>query len=146
MPTTWRGQDGQVSIAGTPETVIGGVYAWTVVTEFAPLESTVMGNVWRSYRPGLPGWNGTMTARFDNTEGQDQLLATVTGLTPAGTLEGKVKFVINDQNDPTPGTRYLEGDVIITGVSLTAELENIIDASYTFQGNNELTLTWPVTP
>ena len=26
MATTWRGQDGQVAIGGTPETIIGGVY------------------------------------------------------------------------------------------------------------------------
>lgn len=145
MATTWRGQDGNVSLGGATPTVVGGVYGWTVVTEFAPLESTVMGSVWREYRPGLPGWNGTMMARFDNTEGQDTLLETVTGVNPAGSL-GLVQFVINDQNDPTPGTRYLEGEVIITGVSISAELTNIIDANYTFSGTGPLTLTWPVTP
>lgn len=143
MATTWRGQDGAVAIAGTPDVVIGGVYGWTVVTEFAPLEATVMGEVWRTYRPGLPGWNGTMMARFDNEAGQEQLLATVTGLDPAGSL-AEVQFQINDQNDPTPGTRYLSGEVIITGVSISAELTNIIDANYTFQGSGPLTLTWPV--
>ena len=70
-----------MAIGGTPETIIGGVYGWTVVSEFASLECTVMNEVWRTYRPGLPGWNGTMMARFNNAEGQEQLLATVTGLT-----------------------------------------------------------------
>lgn len=144
MATTWRGQDGSVLLGGTPPTAIGGVFGYTVVSDFGALEATVMGEVWRTYRPGLPGWNGTMRARFDNTagSGQDDLLATVTGLNPAGSL-GSVQFAINDQNDPTPNTRYLEGEVIITGVTITAELTNIIEAAYTFQGSGPLTLTWP---
>jgi hypothetical protein len=145
MATTWRGQDGEVQLGGTPATTIGGVFGWTVVSDFAALEATVMGEVWRTYRPGLPGWNGTMRARFNNEDGQDQLLATVTGLNPAGSL-GEVRFVINDQNDAAPGTRYLHGEVIITGVNLVAELTNIIEASYTFQGSGPLELTWPTTP
>lgn len=145
MATTWRGQDGSVAIGGTPDVVIGGVYQWTVVSDFAALESTVMGEVWRSYRPGLPGWNGTMVARFNNAEGQEQLLATVTGLNPAGSL-AEVQFQVNDQNDPSPGTRFLSGEVIITGVTISADVTNIIDANYTFQGSGPLTLTWPVTP
>ena len=56
-----------------------------------------------------------MIARFNNAEGQEQLLATVTGLNPVGSL-AEVQFQINDQNDPAPGTRYLSGEVIITGV------------------------------
>lgn len=145
MATTWRGQDGSVALGGTPETVVGGVFGYTVVSDFGALEATVMGEVWRTYRPGLPGWNGTMRARFHNGDGQDDLLATVTGLNPAGSL-GEVRFVINDQNDAAPGTRYLAGEVIITGVTITAELTNIIEAAYTFQGSGPLTLTWPVTP
>lgn len=145
MATTWRGQDGNVMLGGTPPVAAGGVFGWTVVSDFGALECTVMGEVWRTYRPGLPGWNGTMRARFNNDDGQEQLLATVTGVNPAGTL-GEVQFLINDQNDPTPGTRYLSGEVIITGVTITAELENIIEAAYTFQGSGPLELTWPVTP
>lgn len=83
-----------------------------------------------------------MRARFHYGEGQDTLLQTVTGLNPAGSL-GEVQFAINDQNDPAPGTRFLSGEVIITGVTITAELENIIEAAYTFQGSGPLTLTWP---
>lgn len=142
MATTWRGQDGNVLLGGTPPTAVGGVFGWTVVSDFAALEATVMGEVWRTYRPGLPGWNGTMRARFDNSGGQEQLVQTVTGANPAGSL-GSVQFVINDQNDPAPNTRYLEGEVIITGVSIVAELTNIIEATYTFQGSGPLTLTWP---
>lgn len=145
MATTWRGQDGAVSIGGTPDVVVGGVYGWTVVSDFAPLECTVMNEVWRTYRPGLPGWTGTMMARFNNAEGQEQLLATVTGLNPVGSL-AEVQFQINDQNDPTPGTRYLSGEVIITGCTISAELTNIIDANYSFQGSGALSLTWPTTP
>ena len=145
MATTWRGQDGSVTLGGTPATVIGGVYGYTVVSDFGALEATVMGEVWRTYRPGLPGWSGTMQARFHLGEGQETLLETVTGLDPAGAL-AEVRFTINDQNDPTPGTRYLAGAVIITGVSIAAELMNIIEANYTFQGSGPLTLTWPVTP
>lgn len=142
MATTWRGQDGSVTLGGTPVTVIGGVYGYTVVSDFGALEATVMGEVWRTYRPGLPGWSGTMQARFHMGEGQENLLETVTGLDPAGTL-AEVRFTINDQNDPTPGTRYLSGAVVITGVSIAAELMNIIEANYTFQGSGPLTLTWP---
>lgn len=144
MSTTWRGQDGSVYLGGTTPQIVGGVFGYTVVSDFAALEATVMGEVWRTYRPGLPGWNGTMRARFDATpgSGQDQLLATVTGLNPAGAF-AEVQFRIDDQNDLTPGTRYLKGEVIITGSTITAELTNIIEAAYTFQGSGPLELVWP---
>ena len=144
MATTWRGQDGSVALGPTPVTVIGGVFGFTVVTDFAPLEATVMSEIWRTYRPGLPGWNGTMRARFHYGDGQEQLLDTVTGLNPAGSF-GEVRFVINDQNDAAAGTRYLSGAVVITGVNIVAELTNIIEASYTFTGSGPLTIT-PAAP
>lgn len=145
MPT-FRGQDGSVKISGTPtDILIGQVFAWTVVEDFGALETSVMGTVWRSYRPGMPGWNGTLQARFDSADvGQKELWDRLTGPTPEGTLAG-VEFHWETQG-ASLGDKYLSGDVIITGVTLTAEYTNIIEANFSFQGTGTLTMTVPVTP
>lgn len=134
MATCHRGQDGSVALGGPPPTVVGGVFGWTVVTDLAPLECTVMNEVWRTYHPGLPGWNGTMRCRFDNADGQDLVLATITGATPAGTL-AEVQFRVDEDS-------YFHGAVVITGATITAELTNVIEAAYTYQGTGPLELVW----
>lgn len=134
MASCHRGQDGSIALGGPPPVVVGGVYGWTIASEMAALECTVMKEIWRSYRPGLPGWNGTMRCRFDNAEGQDLVLATITGAAPSATLV-EVQFRVDED-------RYFAGKVVITGSSIAAELTNIIDATYNFTGDGELFLVW----
>lgn len=134
MAMCHRGQDGSVALGGPPPVVVGGVYGWTIVSELAALECTVMNEVWKTYHPGLPGWNGTMRCRFDNAEGQDLVLATVTGATPAGTLV-EVQFRVDED-------RYFHGSVVITGSNTAAELTNVIDVTYNFTGTGPLELVW----
>jgi hypothetical protein len=139
MPT-FRGQDGSVVIGGTPDVLIGQVTTWTIVEEFGSLETSAMGNVWRTYRPGMPSWNGTMQAHFDDADvGQSALWLRLVGATPSGVLSA-VEFHWENQGE-TLGDKHLSGDVIITGVTVTAELNNIISANFTFQGSDVLTMT-----
>jgi hypothetical protein len=99
-----------------------------------------MGNVWRTYRPGMPSWNGTMQAHFDAADvGQSQLWQRLVGAVPSGVLSD-VEFHWENQGE-TLGDKYLSGDVIITGVTATAELMNIISANFTFQGSDTLNMT-----
>lgn len=137
---TFRGQDGSVTIGGAGSTLIGEVFGWTVVEDFGSLETSVMGNVWRTYRPGMPGWNGTMRARFDAGDaGQGQLWQRLVGPNPSGVLSN-VEFHWENQGESL-GDKFLSGDVIITGVTVTAELTNIIEAAFTFQGSDTLNMT-----
>jgi len=139
MPT-FRGQDGSVKIGGAGSTLIGQVTTWTVVEEFGSLETSAMGNVWRTYRPGMPSWNGTMQAHFDAADvGQSALWERLVGAVPQGVLSD-VEFHWENQGE-TLGDKYLSGDVIITGVTTTAELNNIIQANFTFQGSDVLNMT-----
>lgn len=139
MPT-FRGQDCSVKIGGAGSTLIGQVTTWTVVEEFGSLETSAMGNVWRTYRPGMPSWNGTMQAYFDAADvGQSALWERLVGAVPQGVL-ADVEFHWENQGE-TLGDKYLSGDVIITGVTTTAEFNGMVSANFTFQGSDTLAMT-----
>jgi predicted secreted protein len=135
--TSYTGESGVVKFSDTSSavSVVASVRNFTIDTETQAIESTTMGSGSRSYLPGLRQFSGTMDLFFrDDGDGQkalhdaalsSQATSTAIELYPSGETTG-IK---------------LSGNVIITGHSITANFDGMVEASVTFQGDGALTRT-----
>mgnify|MGYP001194899048 CR=1 FL=1 len=135
--TSYTGESGVVKFSDTSSAVaaVASVRNFTIDMETQAIESTAMGSGSRSYLPGLRQFSGTMDLFFrDDGTGQNalhnaalstQATSTAIELYPSGETTG-IK---------------LSGNVIITGHSITANFDGMVEASVTFQGDGALTRT-----
>lgn len=133
--TTYTGEAGVVKFSDTSSSVVtvASVRSFTLDQETQAIESSVMGSGSRSYIPGLKQFSGSMDLYFrDDNTGQVNLFngngssgPTAIELYPSGETTG-IK---------------LSGDVIITGHSITANFDGMVEATVTFQGSGALTKT-----
>lgn len=138
--TSYTGESGVVKFSDTASAVaaVASVRNFTIDTETQAIESTAMGAGSRSYLPGLRQFSGTMDVFFRDDQGNGagqkalhdaalstQATSTAIELYPSGETTG-IK---------------LSGNVIITGHSITANFDGMVEASITFQGDGALTRT-----
>ena len=135
--TSYTGESGVVKFSDTSSAVaaVASVRNFTIDMETQAIESTAMGSGSRSYLPGLRQFSGTMDLFFrDDGTGQNalhnaalstQATSTAIELYPSGETTG-IK---------------LSGNVIITGHSITANFDGMVEASVTFRGDGALTRT-----
>jgi hypothetical protein len=130
-----NGLGGSVTFAGIGLT--SNVKEWSISFAGAELDTTAMndgttGN-WDTYIGGRRSWSGTWTALWDSTatvfEPTDGTTPIVSGIGDAA--EGAT-FVF--QNDATDGK--IVGDIIITGVDTTVNIDGANEISYTFRGTS----------
>lgn len=132
---TYRGQDGSFGLGAT---VVGEVESWQVTGTMQALETTVKGNVARTYRPGLADGTGQAVVKFDygDTAGQkvliDQILQAVT------TNLADVRFGMDE-----PATRYLNGEAVVTQWAIDSPLDGLVMCTFQFQLSGPMTITWP---
>lgn len=99
------------------------------------IENTVMGDSSRQYVGGLSQFSGTadvywIDAHF-STADLDGLIQGAVGAAPVGIV------VYEDGN---PGSNW-NGDILITGYSISASMDGMVEASVSFQGSGPLTHT-----
>jgi predicted secreted protein len=133
--TVYTGSQGvlKYDVLGTP-TAIATVKSFTIDQETATVETTSMGasNGARTYLPTLKGFSGSADIYFkDDDEAQSSLFGGI-GAAPA-TLEV--------YPSGTGKSIKLTGEVIITGFSLKASFDGLVEASISFQGTGELVKT-----
>jgi len=122
--TTYLGQDGVVKIGANS---VAEVKSFSIEETGESVEDTAQGDTWRTFKPGLKAFSGTIEAQFDDTD------ATGQGVLPVGAEVTLILFPMGDDE----GIK-LTGNVVMTGRSITSELESIVTASYSFQGSGEL--------
>jgi hypothetical protein len=108
------------------------VTAWTLDVAIAELDITSWddassGVIWREFIAGIREYTGTITARLDPAQ---------TVLADIGS-ELSATFDV-DTEQGTGGLGYT-GDIIITGITPSVEMEGVSEVSFTFRGAGELT-------
>jgi predicted secreted protein len=136
--TTYTGESGAVKFIGgdSTEVAVASVRSFTLDQEVQAIETTVMGSGARAYIPGLRQFSGSMDLYLrDDDAGQRNLLSYVAG----GGSEGLGSIELFPSGETTG--QKLAGLVIITGFSITANFDGMVEASCTFQGSGPLTIT-----
>lgn len=106
-----------------------GVYTWTLDYVADALEVTTFASLgFRDFIGGLRAFSGTYECRLDDT----------TPIEHPGRPAAYAEFFV------TPGVQY-NGNIIITGVSLSVAVDGVATASFSYQGSGHLQISGVVT-
>jgi predicted secreted protein len=141
--TTYTGEAGVVKFSdtGSSAVIVASVRSFTLDQETQAIETSVMGSGSRAYIPGLKQFSGSMDLYFrDENQGQINLFNAIGGGTVSGANTATTIELYPSGESPNNGIK-LSGTVIITGHSITANFDGMVECSVTFQGSGALTRT-----
>lgn len=123
---THTGSEGTVKVGAN---AIAEIRSYSVEQTGDTVEDTTMGDSWRTHKPTLKSWTASVDVFWDETDttGQGALVvgAEVTlNLYPEGSSTGDV---------------YFTGTGIITGVTVSASYDGMVESSISVQGTGALT-------
>jgi hypothetical protein len=130
-----NGLGGSVTFSGIG--ITSNVKEWSISFAGAELDTTAMndgttGN-WDTYIAGRLSWSGSWTSLWDSEgtafEPTDGTVPIVTGI--GDTAEGATFVFCNDTTDGK-----IAGDIIVTGVDTTVNIDGANEISYTFRGTS----------
>jgi hypothetical protein len=125
---TFTGSDG-VILVGTDQ--VAEVRSYSIDETMDTLEDTAMGDTSRTYKTSLKSFSGSADVFFDDTDTSGQ-----GALTVGSEVTLNVQFEGN-----TAGDHKLTGTVLITGRTISASFDGMVEASISFQGTGALTET-----
>ncbi len=123
---THTGSEGTVKVGAN---AIAEIRSYSVEQTGDTVEDTTMGDSWRTHKPTLKSWTASVDVFWDETDttGQGALVvgAEVTlNLYPEGSTTGDV---------------YFTGTGIITGKTVSASYDGMVESSISVQGTGALT-------
>ena len=125
---TFTGSDG-VILVGSDQ--VAEVRSYSIDETMDTLEDTAMGDTSRTYKTSLKSFSGSADVFFDDTDTSGQ-----GALTVGSEVTLNVQFEGN-----TSGDHKLSGTVLITGRTISASFDGMVEASISFQGTGALTET-----
>lgn len=130
---TFRGMDGSVTFATN---VVGEVKSWNANVAGEVLDTTKMGDKWRTVKGGVGSWSGQITCQLDygDTLGQKAMVDKLINASPdiTGTA-AELLFATG---------KKLTGTILITGINFVTQLGSIIEISFNFEGSGQPTIAW----
>jgi len=121
------GKDGVLKVAGT---TVAQLRSFSVDETGDTVEDTTMTSTFRTYKPTLTSFTGSADVYWDETDsGQNGITINsepTIGFFPEGA---------------SGGDTYYSGSCIVTGISISASFDGMVEASITFQGKTALTKT-----
>jgi len=103
------------------------------------IETTTMGgtNSGRTYTKGLSSFTGSADVYFDP---EHFSTADLDGLINADVGDASVQMTIYPEGDGS-GNQSMSGNIHVTGYSISASFDGLVEASISFQGDGQLTYT-----
>lgn len=124
------GNNGAVTLDGT---VIAAVRTFSIEMTRDTIETSTMGTDVRTYITGLSSFSGSADVYFDT----EQFDTAETKFNPTSGLVGvggvAVKLYI-EENYASTSDYAFTGDVIVTGYTVNATFDGMVEASISFQG------------
>lgn len=125
---THAGSEGTVKVGAN---AIAEIRSYTVTETADTIEDTSMGDSSRTYLPSLKTFSGSIECFWDETDTNGQVaLAVGSSVTLNFYPEGS-----------STGDKYYSGTAIVTGLTVTASFDGMVEASFTFQGTGALSLS-----
>ena len=121
------GKDGVLKI---DDVAVAQLRSFSVDETGDTVEDTTMTSTFRTYKPTLTSFTGSADVYWDETDaGQNGIVIND---------EPSIKFFPEGAD---AGDTYYSGTCIVTGISISASFDGMVEASITFQGKSALTKT-----
>lgn len=121
------GVDGVVKV-GT--NTVAEVRNWSISETADTIEDTTMNDTSKTFQAGLKSWNGSLTAFWDETDTNGQVVLTV----------GSSATLNLYPEGATTGDIYYSGTAIINSVGVSVPTNGMVERTYGFQGSGALTI------
>lgn len=118
--------------------LVGDVRSFSVSVSNDTVDSTVIGDSWKSFEDGLSGFEGSIDGLVIDEFWYKRAIATLSGLLP--------RTVARFQIDPKDQTTYYQGTVIFPTFEFTGGYDSVIEYSVPFKGRGPLDLINSNTP
>jgi hypothetical protein len=112
--------------------LVGDARSFTVSVSNDTVDSTVIGDSWKSFEDGLSGFEGTLDGLVIDEFWFKRAVSTLSGLLP--------RTVARFQIDPKDASSYYQGTVIFPSFELSGGFDAIVEYSVPFQGRGPLDL------
>ena len=124
---THTGSEGTVKIGSD---ILAEIRSYTIESTGETIEDSTMGDSARTYKAGLTTFTASFEVYFDETD-------TAQNAVDAG---ASITFSVYPEGD-TAGDTYYTGSGIVTGRSITASFDGMVEMSLSVQGSGALTET-----
>jgi len=125
-----KGSEGVIRLGTAPGTnLVAEIRSYSISETADVLDDSSMGDTARTFLSSLKSFSGSVDVLWDetNTNGQMALTAGATG-------------TINVLPEGTASTAtYYHGAIVVTGFTINAAFDGMVEASITFTGNGPLT-------
>ena len=123
---THTGSEGTVKVGIN---AIAEIRSYSVEQTADTVEDTTMGDSWRTHKTTLRSWTASVDCFWDETDTNGQ-----------GALSVGTEVTLNLYPEgSTTGDVYLTGTAIVTGKTITASFDGMIESTITLQGTGALT-------
>ena len=126
---THTGSEGTVRVGASNN--ILEIRSYSVEETSDTVEDTSMGDSYRTHKTTLKAWTGTVDVFWDELDTTGQGALTVGS-------EVAVRFM---PEGATGGDVYLSGNAIVTGKTVSASFDGMVESTITLQGTGALTTT-----
>lgn len=124
---THTGSEGTIKIGSD---TLAEIRSYTLESTGEVIEDTSMGDSARSYKAGLTTFTGSLEVFFDETD------------TAQGNLDAGSSVTLEVYPEgATTGDTYYTGTAIVTGRTVTASFDGMVEMSISVQGSGGLTET-----
>lgn len=125
---THAGSEGTVKVGAN---AVAEIRSYSIEQTADTLEDTTMGDTARTYLPSLTTFTGTLDVLWDETDTTGQ---------GALTIGASVTLNLYPEGS-TSGDTYLSGTAIVTGRTINASYDGLVEMSISVQGTGALTTT-----
>ena len=123
-----KGSEGLVKVGAN---TVAEVRSYSIDESADTIESSSMGNSAKTFESSLTSFSGSVECHYDETDTNGQVAMSIgssiaLNLYPEGAASGDT---------------YMSGTAIITGKTVSAAHDGLVEASISFQGSGALTIT-----